>query len=1257
MQSLPKSNAITIVSWITIVTGIFVIVSWIFRLPGLETYFPHYVSMRFNTALCFSLAGGALLITQYQHKKKAGVWVIFLSALTAFTGALSLSQNIFHFNTGIDELFITDYLAAAEKYRFPGRMAPNVSFCFLLTGLALLGAFAKNRLIKVISQYALHLVTVFSVVAIIGYLYNVTLFYNFSFVASMAAQSAVLFFIISITATLLQPSLGITSLFTGGLVGNKVARRLFVLIALMVIVFGELRLLSQRYQLLPAEIGIPLLIVFFLGTSLLIIWYTARWLNRVDGKRYEAEEEIKALNEELEERVQERTNELQNLLEKFRESESKFRAAFEHSGIGMALVSFKGEWLKVNRRLCELLGYTEEELLSMTFMDITYPDDREISAGGMEMAATGLKESHRIEKRYLCKNGSVIWASVNISTVSDEQGRPVYMVNQIEDITERKKIDARFRAIVEGVFVGIKLNDANGSIIYRSPSMKAINGWTDEEMDRNYFKLAHPDDLERIEDVHREVLANPGKSINIIYRILHKDGHYIWIESLLCNRLSDPELGAIITVTRDITERKTIEDQLKKSERKYHSLIEHASDAIYLLDFEGNITEANESMCEMTGYSNDELLKMKIAELVDPEQLKTDPLPYGPVDTETSIIRERRLRRKHGQVFDVEINVKTIADNQVLVIARDITDRKLMQASLREAELKFRTLAEKSMVGVYISQAERFIYVNPRFAEIFGYEPEELVNTKESAVDIIIWDEDRPTVRENVGARYRGDIENAHYEVRGKRKDGTLNYVEFFGSRVTIDGKICIIGTMLDITERKKVEELIVREKTLSDTIINSLPEVFYLRSSDGAFLRWNKNFEKVTGYSPEEIKTLDSRQQLAEEDRGLVKGAVEQMLKEGHATVEASVVTKAGDKIPFLITISSITYENQPCVLGIAIDISSRKKAEEELRSSEHKYKLLFESNPLPMWMIAKDDLSVIAANDATSALYGYTKDELLSMKATQFRPSEDFDEQMEDWQTDMSDITSQRIIRHVKKDGTIIFVQIIAHDIEFEGRLVRLAFSNDVTEKIKAEETLKKSEANLKTIMDTTDTAYALLDKELNVVTYNQMAVKFVNSQFRQFPSEPGRLADYFPKDRFAEFVRYAGEVLNGRSISYEISYPQPDGSVSWYYVRLFPIMNDAKKILGLMLALSDITERKNAEDSLKVAYKLVQDHINSIKEMAWKQSHLVRSPVANLKGLVAMLAMDYSNAKVQEYITAELERLDKIIIEMAEDASNHD
>jgi two-component system, sporulation sensor kinase E len=242
-------------------------------------------------------------------------------------------------------------------------------------------------------------------------------------------------------------------------------------------------------------------------------------------------------------------------------------------------------------------------------------------------------------------------------------------------------------------------------------------------------------------------------------------------------------------------------------------------------------------------------------------------------------------------------------------------------------------------------------------------------------------------------------------------------------------------------------------------------------------------------------------------------------------------------------------------------------------------------------------------------------------------------------------------------KKDGSLNRIEFYGSRVIINGEPSIIGSMLDVTERRKAEEILKRSEANLKTIMDTTDTAYALFDKGLNVMVFNQMAVRFMNSQYNYTPMKGDKLVDYFPKERFPQFKDYAAEVLKGKNISYEINYPQPDGSNCWFYVRLFPITNDKKEIFGLMLALSDISERKNAEENLKAAYELVQEHINSIKDMAWKQSHLIRSPVANLIGLVALLKEDPTNSELMNFISNELERLDSVIIDLAGDASNHD
>ncbi|HEY4326941.1 MAG TPA: PAS domain S-box protein [Mucilaginibacter sp.] len=879
---MQKNKTILIISLLTIIAGLVVMTGWIFDIPAFQSIVPGFEGMRFNAALCFVLFGVTLLITQYSIGKYNNLAFCTLSLMGFFIGLITLSQDLFHYNSGLDQLFVTDKTLASYRIPFPGRMAFNASFNFVLLGLGFLTLAFKKPLFNILSQFLFHIVTIFSAIALIGYLYGVSFFRALLYKTSMATHTAILFFIISLAASLLNPSIGIAGLFTGKRVGNFMARRLYSLIIIMVVVFGSLRFQTQYFHSFSAAgLGVSLLAIGFLLVSLLFIWHTANWLNGIDEQRTKAEAEIKLMNTDLERRVEERSVEFQ------------------------------------------------------------------------------------------------------------------------------------------------------------------------------------------------------------------------------------------------------------KSEKKYRSLVEQASDAIYVLDHKRHFIDVNASMCKLVGYTREELLTLQVESIIDPEDLRANPLYSQTIELEQAIIRERRFLRKDGSVFIVEVNAKRFSDNRTMVIVRDITDRKKMEAELKEAELKFRTIAEKSMVGVYIVQDEMFSYVNPRFAEIFGYKPEDLINVPQPSKKIF-HESYLEIVAENVRRRISGEVDTLRYEALGQKSDGTTNWVELYGNGVMIGGK---------------------------------------------------------------------------------------------------------------------------PAIIGSAIDITKRKKAEEELRSSEQKYKVLFESNPLPLWMIAKDDLTVIAVNEAAANLYGYTKDELLNISVTALRPKVDLEQQMEGYQKRKNNSTDINIVRHLKKDGTIMFVQVTAHDIIFEGRPVRLSLTNDVTEKLKAEESLKKSEANLQAILNTTDTAYALFDIDLNVLAFNQKAIEFVNQQYGHNPEKGDRLVDFFPQDRFPQFISYTKNVLKGNNINFEIDYRQPDGSVFWYYVRLFPITDDKKEILGILIALYDITERKNAEQNLESAYERIQNQIESIKDMAWKQSHLVRSPLANLKGLAALLKDGFFDEKILDHIQSELDRMDSIIVEMAEEASDHD
>lgn len=750
-----RNRSIVIISLLTVIASLVVMTGWIFNVAVLKQIVPGFVSMVFNTAFCFTLFACALLTWEFYEGRRRRTLFYILSGVGTLIGFISLLEFQFHFSAGIDELFVKDNQRISADHLYAGRMAYNAAICFSMLGFGFLFAEARNKTLKTVGQYLFHAVSILSTVALIGYLYGVSLFNTLLYVSSMATHTAILFLLLSIAGSLLNPSLGITRLFTGNLVGNQMAKRLFVLIVLMVLIFGSIRVQTQHFKVFTIDIGISLLAVSFLLMSLFIIWNTANWLNRIDIKRTEAEAEVKRMNAELGKRVDERSAEIQ------------------------------------------------------------------------------------------------------------------------------------------------------------------------------------------------------------------------------------------------------------RSEARYRSLIEQASDAIYVVDYKGRFLEVNNAICNMTGYSREELLQMTVDQIIDPEDLKADPIKHGPRNPDEYGMRERRLLRKNGTIFPSEVNVKMFPDDKILVIARDITDR----------------------------------------------------------------------------------------------------------------------------------------------------------------------------------------------------------------------------------------------------------KKIETELKASEQKYKLLFDSNPSPLWMIDKEALTIIAVNDEAARLYGYSKEELMNLKITSVRKKDDLPLQQERFSRNLAETSNLEVAKHVKKDGTEMFVQIAAHDIEFEGHQVRLSMTTDITDRLKAEEAIKKSEANLQSILKATDTIYALFDADLKILAFNERAAKFFKHEFHHDVQKGDYIDKVASKARLSIILGYAKQVLEGKYVHYEVHYPQPGGKVIWYNARLSPISNDKGDILGMLVDLHDVTESKINVQNLQSAYERIQAHISSIKDMAWKQSHLMRSPLANLKALTAILHEDPTDQMTLDHIQNELDRMDAIIIEMAAEASEHD
>jgi len=209
-----------------------------------------------------------------------------------------------------------------------------------------------------------------------------------------------------------------------------------------------------------------------------------------------------------------------------RESEERFHQAFENAAIGMALVSLDGHWLQVNRSLCEMLGYSEQELLALTFQAVTHPDDLHLGLNYFQQMLSGEIPSCQFEKRYLHKLGHTVWGMLSSSMVRDGQNQPLYIVTQIEDITERKQALEELRNLskaLESAVEGIAQVDSQGRYFKTNPAYASMLGYQPEELvGMNWQQTIYPDELESIETAYQRMLID-GKA-EFEARALRKDG-------------------------------------------------------------------------------------------------------------------------------------------------------------------------------------------------------------------------------------------------------------------------------------------------------------------------------------------------------------------------------------------------------------------------------------------------------------------------------------------------------------------------------------------------------------------------------------------------------------------------------------------------------------------------------------------------------------------------------------------------------------
>jgi PAS domain S-box-containing protein len=547
---------------------------------------------------------------------------------------------------------------------------------------------------------------------------------------------------------------------------------------------------------------------------------------------------------------------------------------------------------------------------------------------------------------------------------------------------------------------------------------------------------------------------------------------------------------------------------------------------------------------------------------------------------------EKRYKTKQEHYIWVELNLtcyRNTVDKGIeffIGIIQDIDDRKKAEGQI----IKERDLSDaiiNSLPGIFYLQeiTGEFIRWNKQFESVSGYTQDEI--TKLHPLDFFEGNDKEAILKKSMDVYING---SADLEATVVTKSGRKVPFYFTANLIEYEGRPCVIGTGLDITERKIAEDQVLKEKELSESIINSLPGIFYLFDNTGKYLRWNKNHETMPGYTTEEMQTMYPLNFFDEDEKEFIKERIEKVFKEGYAEAEANFMGKNGQKTPYYFNGIAIEYEGRPCLMGVAFDVTRLKKIEQELREAEIKFRTLVEKSQVGVYIVQKGKFTYV--NPRFAEIFGYAPAELLDTDPVKMIISEEY-------QSLARENVRARLEGEIdavyyeatgkKKDGSLNRVEFYGSRALYGGQPTIIGTMVDITERKKAEEALQKSEANLHTIFDTTDTIYILLNNNFQVMSFNQQAFSFIKGELHQEFKLNTNLISYFPKGRQPELYERMKRVLTGEHINYESSYPQNDGSVNWYYVRMFPITNNEKKIFGMMVATSDITEKKLLEQEI--------------------------------------------------------------------------
>ena len=627
-------------------------------------------------------------------------------------------------------------------------------------------------------------------------------------------------------------------------------------------------------------------------------------------------------------------------------SEARYRAIFDQVAVGINQADISGKYISTNQTFGAMLGYTPAEILQLTYRDLTHPDDLAEFQSVYTQLVMGKIPIAVHQKRYRHRDGHYIWTQVALSPLRDLQGQIVSDVAVVVNIDAQKRAELALQEqenqlaqVLDSALAAISrfrvTADGQWQTIHISKGAEVLAGYTPEELMADEYlwvSRTYPGDWEAIQEALIADIFAERQGI-YEYRIFDRQERLRWISQTNRSRYSPSESCWYVTaVSVDITQRKQVEIQLRESETELRSLFMAMEDVVLVLDRQGYYLKVVSTNPKLLYRSAAELLGEPLQRFFSAEQsMKFLKLIHRVLDTQTTQQTEYSLILDGG-VHWFSANCSPLDSNRVLLVARDISDRKRAEMALQESESILRQVTENlpMFFGLRPLDYSYWLYVNPVYQEITGRSIDTLYTDPKSWQHLVHPDDLDQVLANQVLPDHPHPVLNEFRVFKSKNDIRWVRSVEF--PVYNHQGKpYRVVAFAEDVTEQTQAESTLRESEERFRRAFDDAPISMALVTLDGYFLQVNQALSNFLGYESQELLTIPitsiSYPEDMVQDQTLVRAVLAGELSAYQ--LEKRYFHKQGHLVYGLLSVSLVRDgQNRPLYFVAQIlDISERHK------------------------------------------------------------------------------------------------------------------------------------------------------------------------------------------------------------------------------------------------------------------------------------------------------------------------------------------